>query len=88
MRKYVVFTVVFLLVLTGFLSFLWPSASWFLIILLPVIAVALVDMRQTRHALRRNFPVLAHGRWMVEFIRPYLRQYLFESDTDGQPINR
>ncbi|WP_372882125.1 FMN-binding glutamate synthase family protein [Psychromonas sp.] len=88
MRKYFVFTIVFLLVLTGFLSFFWPFVSWFLLILLPVVALGVYDLRQTKHALRRNFPVLGHGRWVVEFIRPYLRQYLFESDTDGQPISR
>ncbi len=32
--------------------------------------------------------MLGRGRWVMEFIRPFLRQYLFESETDGVPINR
>ncbi len=45
-------------------------------------------MNQKKHALWRTFPVLGRGRWVMEFIRPFLRQYLFESETDGVPINR
>src|SRR5690606_22898132 len=32
--------------------------------------------------------VVGHARWTMEFIRPFVRQYLFESETDGTPINR
>jgi hypothetical protein len=28
------------------------------------------------------------GRWLMEFLRPFVRQYFVESDTDGSPINR
>ena len=38
--------------------------------------------------LRRNFPFVGRGRWVMEFLRPFLRQYFFESETDGVPINR
>ena len=88
MRKHFVFTAVIALVITALLFVIWPPTSWLLVILIPVIAVGIYDLIQTKHALRRNFPVVSHGRWVVEFIRPYLRQYLFESETDGVPINR
>lgn len=63
----------------------------FLYLLLIAGALALVgtyDLLQPWHSLRRNFPILAHARWMAEAVRPELRQYLFESDTDGTPFTR
>jgi glutamate synthase domain-containing protein 2 len=50
--------------------------------------VGMKDMRQTRHAVLSNFPVLGHIRYLMEGIRPEIRQYFFESDTDGKPYSR
>ena len=50
--------------------------------------VGLVDLSQTRHAIRRNYPVIGHFRWLIESIRPELRQYLFEDDTVAMPFSR
>ena len=38
--------------------------------------------------IRRNFPLYGRGRWIMEEFRPFIRQYLFESETDGTPISR
>lgn len=46
------------------------------------------DFFQTRHSVLRNYPVIGHVRWMVETIRPEIRQYLLESDTDATPFSR
>jgi len=46
------------------------------------------DMVQTKHSLRRNYPILANLRFMLEKVRPEIRQYFLESDTDGTPFNR
>jgi glutamate synthase domain-containing protein 2 len=46
------------------------------------------DMKQTSHAVRRNFPVLGNVRYMLETIRPEIRQYFIESDSDGKPYER
>ncbi|WP_334184453.1 FMN-binding glutamate synthase family protein [Novosphingobium sp.] len=46
------------------------------------------DLFQTRHSVLRNYPVIGHIRWMVEMIRPEIRQYLLESDTDATPFSR
>lgn len=40
--------------------------------------IGLQDMNQTSHALRRNFPVIGNIRYLLESIRPELRQYLIE----------
>ena len=51
-------------------------------------AVGIWDMLQSRHSLRRNYPILANIRFGLELIRPEIRQYFLESDTDGAPFNR
>ncbi|MDU0352753.1 FMN-binding glutamate synthase family protein [Paraglaciecola aquimarina] len=70
------------------LSFTWPGILWALLVVLPITAIGFYDMYQTRHALWRTFPLVGRGRWVMEFLRPFLRQYFFESETDGVPINR
>ena len=58
-----------------------------------IIAVALValgvrDLLQTRHAVLRNYPIAAHLRFLLEQIRPEMRQYFFEDDKNGMPFSR
>ena len=50
--------------------------------------VGLWDMVQTRHAIRRNYPILAHIRFFLESIRPEIRQYFLEDDTTTSPFSR
>jgi glutamate synthase domain-containing protein 2 len=52
------------------------------------VLLGLRDLTQTKHSVLRNYPILAHFRFIFEELRPELRQYLFESDTDGVPFNR
>ena len=51
-------------------------------------AVGLHDISQRRHSILRNYPILGHMRFMLEHIRPEIRQYLIESDKDEQPFSR
>jgi len=46
------------------------------------------DLLQTRHAILRNYPIAAHLRFILENIRPEMRQYFFEADKDGSPFPR
>ncbi len=75
-----------LLMLAG--SGVWPPLLWSAFVVLPLIALGIHDSVQTRHSIRRNFPLFGRGRWLMEAIRPFVRQYFVESDTDGTPINR
>jgi len=45
-----------------------------------------VDLVQTRHAVLRNDPISAHLRFMLEKIRPEMRQYFFEDEKHGLPF--
>ncbi len=60
---------------------------WGLVITLPLLAISLWDFFQDDHTLRRNYPLLARIRWMMEDLRPYLRAYVVEGDLEGRPFN-
>lgn len=51
-------------------------------------AVAARDLTQKKHALQRNFPVIAHFRYMLETIGPELRQYIVTSNDEERPFSR
>src|SRR5258705_4216148 len=46
------------------------------------------DLTQKSHAVLRNYPISAHIRFLLEEIRPEMRQYFFESEKDGMPFSR
>ena len=46
------------------------------------------DLIQTKHSVLRTYPISAHLRFLLEHIRPEMRQYFFESETDGLPFSR
>src|SRR6516162_844142 len=46
------------------------------------------DLIQKRHAVLRNYPLTAHIRFILEEIRPEIRQYFLESEKDGTPFSR
>lgn len=50
--------------------------------------VGLRDLTQTRQSIRRNYPLTAHLRFLIERFRPEIRQYLLESDTEETPFSR
>ena len=50
--------------------------------------LGIYDLVQKRHALLRNYPVVGHLRWIFEAMRPELRQYLFETDSEEVPFSR
>ncbi len=88
MRKtfYVVSMVAFTLVFA--VSYFWPPALHSLYVLLPVFLLGVFDTLQEKQSIRRNFPVVGHGRYLLEMIRPEINQYFVESNTDGRPFNR
>lgn len=51
-------------------------------------ALGFHDLFQKDHAVLRNYPISAHIRFLLEEIRPEMRQYFFESEKDGMPFSR
>ncbi len=62
--------------------------AWFALGFLALVLLGLRDMAQTRHAILRNYPVIGHLRFLLEFIRPEMRQYFIESDHEAAPFSR
>ena len=65
-------------------AWLWPFAAITALLSL----VGLNDLRQTHHAVRRNYPILGNLRYLIETIRPEIRQYLIEGDDEQLPFSR
>ena len=66
----------------------WPSALWAFVVIGPVIALGAHDLLQTRRSLLRLYPVIGHGRYFFEEVRPEIQQYFVESNLDGRPFPR
>ena len=65
-------------------EWLWP----FTLLTAVLSVVGIIDLLQSRHSVRRNYPILGNIRYAVEAIRPEIRQYLLESDSDALPFSR
>ncbi len=65
-----------------------PYASWAVALVVALITVFLIDITQTKHAIRRNYPVIGIARYFLECIGPELRQYLFHDERSDRPIPR
>ena len=52
------------------------------------VALGLRDLLQKKHAILRNYPIAAHIRFLLEEIRPEIRQYFFEDEKHGMPFSR
>lgn len=65
-----------------------PNALWAFVIVGPLIALGTADMLQTKQTIRRNFPLIGHGRYLMEMVRPEINQYFVESNIDGVPFDR
>lgn len=79
-------TFIFSSILIG--SFWWTPILWALLLTIPLFIIGLLDIFQSRQALRRNFPLVGRFRYVLEDLRPKVQQYFIESDTDGRPFSR
>ena len=53
-----------------------------------VAVLFVIDIRQTRDAVRRNFPVLGRFRGLFTALGEFFRQYFFAMDREEMPFNR
>ena len=72
-----------------FLSDLTSSVVLSLLLCIPfaLLLLYLIDRNQSRHALRRNYPVLARFRYLFEHLGEFFRQYFFAMDREEMPFN-
>lgn len=88
--RYFVFAACVLLALGSALAtwksgwiWLWPTALFS-----ALAAVGVHDLIQTRRSVLRNYPIMAHFRFLLESIRPEIRQYFLEHDNEETPFSR
>lgn len=72
------------LIVIGFIVIIFLPVA----IALLLIRLYLIDIKQKQHPVLRNYPVLGRVRYFLEKIGPELRQYLYNSDTEGKPFSR
>ncbi len=65
-------------------EWLWP----FTLVFGALSLLGVFDLLQSRHAVRRNYPILGNIRYLIEGIRPEIRQYLLEADSEATPFSR
>lgn len=53
-----------------------------------VIVLFVVDVTQTKQAVRRNYPVIGRFRYLFEHLGEFFRQYFFAMDREELPFNR
>ncbi len=88
-RKLILVSIIIInLIIISFGVIFTPRWFWLLLIPFPLLLVAIYHSMQTHHAILRNYPLVGYFRYVFESLRPELRQYFWESDTDGRPFNR
>lgn len=75
-------------VLSLFAVLMSGAGGWLLFVFTALSALGVYDLRQRQHAILRNYPIIGHLRFMLEAIRPELRQYFLESETEASPFSR
>ena len=63
-------------------------SGWWPMVFLALCGVGIYDLQQSHHAILRNYPIIGHLRFMLETIRPEIRQYFLESETEAAPFSR
>ena len=89
-QRYAVLTCVALLTIASFIGAVFYS-EWLLIITAvssSLLGLGVYDIFQSKHAILRNYPIIGHMRFILESIRPELRQYIIEGDRDEEPFSR
>ena len=90
-RFYTLVAVLFVFIASLVLEFFFkaPWVTWPIIVMSGLLSlVGLRDITQTKQAIRRNYPILAHFRFLFEYVRPEIRQYFIESENEAHPFSR
>jgi glutamate synthase domain-containing protein 2 len=87
--RYAVMGLCLLGVLIALLSLATGGSGWLILLLFAMLlGLGIHDVRQTASSILRNYPVIGHLRFVLEFIRPEMRQYFMESDSEAVPFSR
>ncbi len=87
-REQFILISVFLSILIIVIAQFWQPILWVFAFIVPFVLMGIYDIFQTKHTIRRNFPLLGRFRYVLEAVRPEIMQYFVETDTQGRPLNR
>jgi len=76
----------FVMTSLGYLSTLFVTAIG--VVALIVVVLFIIDVTQTKDAVRKNFPVLGRFRYLFSTLGEFFRQYFFAMDREEMPFNR
>lgn len=79
---------IFIIAAYGMIILLTVLALVTLMVVGWVLVAYIIDVRQTRHTVRRNFPVIGRFRYFFEHLGEFFRQYFFAMDREEMPFNR
>ncbi len=89
LRLVMVSVLVFLTAVSVVLLLFFGSGWWVAVAIFGALMVlAITDATQKKHSILRNYPVIGHMRFALEYIRPELQQYFIERNYDGRPFDR
>jgi glutamate synthase domain-containing protein 2 len=91
MMRIVFYIIVTISSLLTYLIYRYESqelAEAMLFILVPYTLIGMYDILQKKHTILRMYPVIGHIRYILEYIRPEIRQYFISSDNEELPFNR
>ena len=67
---------------------LWRGSCWRCWLSGGLVALGVYDLRQPKRSMLRNYPIIGHIRYLLESVRPEMRQYFMESDNEATPFSR
>ena len=74
-----------------FCTYTWVAfglGGWLALVFMFLTGLGLRDVLQAQRAVLRNYPVIGHLRFLMEFVRPEIRQYFIEGDNEAAPFSR
>jgi glutamate synthase domain-containing protein 2 len=88
MRNLFIITSTAIVLIILLMGYFWTPILLLLVVVLPFVGMGIQDMLQTKHAIRRNFPLLGRMRYIFEEMGAPIRQYFVETDLSGTPFTR
>jgi glutamate synthase domain-containing protein 2 len=85
---FIALSIIVIGVFGGLGYFISPNYYYWFILFAPIILIGIRDITQTKHTIRKNFPVIGNLRYLLESISPEIQQYFVERRTDGAPIDK
>lgn len=86
--KFYIGSILIIVLIVTLAKYYSPTAWWGLVLIGPILLMGIYDVLQSKHAIRKNYPLLGRLRYTLETFRPAIQQYFVEDDLNGKPFSR